>query len=352
MAQRSLERGPVMADVSGLELTAEERELLCHPLLGGVILFRRNYASPEQLRRLTSEIHALRDRALLIAVDHEGGRVQRFCDGYTRLPPMRSLGALWDSDQDAACKAAWATGYVLAAELRVHGVDLSLTPVLDLDYGPSTVIGDRSFHRDPHAVSVLAGALIEGLQRAGMSGVGKHFPGHGFVSADSHVAVPVDNRDYETIAADDMLPYATLGARLGGIMPAHVIFDRVDPRPAGFSPYWLRTVLRRRLRFDGTIFSDDLSMEGASVAGGIVDRAEAARAAGCDMVLVCNAPDSVRCLVDDWATRADAGSARRLTRLVRGEPPRGALERDPAYADAIAAMAVLDRDGFPPTASA
>ena len=338
--------GLVMADVAGPTLDGEEREMLSHPLVGGVILFTRNFASLEQLERLTAEIHALRQPPLLIAVDHEGGRVQRFRPGFTALPPMRALGLMWQEDREAALGAARATGYVLAAELRAVGVDLSFTPVLDLDHGPSGVIGDRAFHRDPQVVARLAQALIQGLADAGMSSVGKHFPGHGFVSADSHVAIPVDNRPYGEIAGDDMLPYEKLSRVLGGVMPAHIIFEQVDPRqPAGFSRSWLQTVLRQRLGFDGVVFSDDLSMEGASVAGDVVDRAQAARAAGCDMVLVCNAAEAVRDLLQRWQPQPDPASARRLARLIPTKPAldRTALQSDPAYLRSLERMATIPR---------
>lgn len=312
----SLSLGPAMLDLASTEMTAEERALLTHPLVGGVILFTRNFASVAQVSRLTAEIHALRDPPLLIAVDHEGGRVQRFREGFTRLPAMRALGTLWDRDHEAAWQAACATGYVLAAELRAVGVDLSFAPVLDLEYGFSTVIGDRAFHASPEAAAELAGALIDGLREAGMANVGKHFPGHGFVAADSHLAVPVDNRSFADIAANDLRPYRLLGNKLAAVMPAHVIFDAVDARPAGFSPYWLKQVLRTDLGFDGAIFSDDLSMEGASLAGGIVDRANAALEAGCDMVLVCNAAEGARSLLQSWRPDISAGSACRLVRLM------------------------------------
>jgi beta-N-acetylhexosaminidase len=313
--------GPVMLDVAGVDLAPEERELLCHPLVGGVILFTRNFESAGQLRRLCQAIHALRAPPLLIAVDHEGGRVQRFRQGFTALPPMRALGHLWDRDAAGACAAAEAVGYVLAAELRDCGVDLSFTPVLDLEYGASSVIGDRAFHGRPHAVAALAGALLGGLRAAGMSGVGKHFPGHGFVSADSHTAVPLDVRGREAIEAADMLPFRLLAASLGGVMPAHVVYEAVDPRPAGFSAFWLQTVLRSQLGFRGVVFSDDLSMEGASTAGGVVERAEAARSAGCDMVLVCNDRAAALRLLENWHPAADAAAAGRIASLI---PPAAA----------------------------
>jgi beta-N-acetylhexosaminidase len=279
-----------MLDVVGTRLSADDLARIRHPHTGGVILFARNYVDRAQLTALCSEIHVARP-GVLIAVDHEGGRVQRFrTDGFTRLPAMRKLGQLWDKDVLAACKAATALGFVLAAELRACGVDLSFTPVLDLDYGQSDVIGDRAFHSDPRVVTLLAKSLNHGLQLAGMANCGKHFPGHGFVAADSHIAIPVDERDPQTILAHDAAPYGWLGLSLSAVMPAHVIYPAFDSQPAGFSSKWL-SLLRHELGFEGVIFSDDLSMEGASVAGTVVQGAHAALAAGCDMVLVCNAPD-------------------------------------------------------------
>ena len=312
----SLPLGPLMIDIAGTGLTDMDRERLCHPLVGWVILFSRNYASTEQLTRLCAEIHGLRSPRLPIAVDHEGGRVQRFREGYTRLPAMRRLGELWETEPTAALDAARGIGYVLAAELRACGVDLSFTPVLDLDYGSSGVIGDRAFHRDPAIVVELAGALVEGLRQAGMAACGKHFPGHGYVAADSHVAIPVDERSLADLA-DDLLPYRQL--MLDGVMPAHVIYPRVDSRPAGFSPLWLK-MLREDFKFDGVIFSDDLSMQGASFAGGIVERVEAAWQAGCDMLLVCNAPEAVGELLGRWQPVPDQVRARRVERLLPSQP--------------------------------
>ena len=293
MTTMQLPRGPVMADVAGFRLSDEERQRLLHPLMGGVILFRRNFQDIEQLKALTAEIRALRSPALLIAVDHEGGRVQRFIDGFTRLPPMQLLGQLWDDAGAAAAEAAADNvGYVLAAELRACGVDLSFTPVLDLDWGESAVIGNRSFHRDPAVVSALAVALQRGLQRGGMGSCGKHFPGHGFVEGDSHHVIPVDARSLEALRTDDLQPFAALAAAgMASVMPAHVVYPAVDSQPAGFSRVWLQDILRTELGFDGAIFSDDLTMEGAAGVGDIVARAEAAFAAGCDMALVCNRPD-------------------------------------------------------------
>ena len=282
--------GPVMLDVVGTTLSDDDIRRISHPLTGGVILFARNYTDRTQLCALTHAIRAVRP-GVLIAVDHEGGRVQRFrADGFTLLPAMKKIGELWDTDVLLAMKVATAVGFVLAAELRACGVDLSFTPVLDLDYGESAVIGDRAFHRDARVVTLLAKSLNHGLLLAGMANCGKHFPGHGYVQADSHVAIPVDERSLDEILRDDAAPYGWLGMSLSAVMPAHVIYPKVDRHPAGFSRKWL-TILREDLGFNGVIFSDDLSMEGASVAGSVVNAAQAALAAGCDMILVCNAPD-------------------------------------------------------------
>lgn len=310
--------GPLMIDIAGTEMTADERERLRHPLVGGVILFSRNYADPAQLKVLCTEIHALRSPPLLIAIDHEGGRVQRCRTSFTRIPPMRKLGEWWDRDASAALAGAQAIGFTLAAELRACGVDLSFTPVLDLDYGASGVIGDRAFHRDPQTVIALAGALIDGLHQAGMACCGKHFPGHGFIKADSHLAIPVDERN-DADMGDDQLPYRRL--KLDAVMPAHVIFPQVDARPAGFSPVWISR-LRHEFGHQGAIFSDDLSMEGASVAGGIVGRAEAAWLAGCDMMPVCNKPETVIELLARWSPTPDPVRSARIARLV----PAGLLD--------------------------
>ena len=288
-ASLALPRGRAMLGVEGLALTADDRRRLAHPSVGAVILFARNYGDPAQLRALTADIRAVRDPALLIAVDHEGGRVQRFRTGFTAVPPMRTLGSQWDDDPAAARVAAYEHGRTIARELRAHGVDFSFTPVLDIDYGNSAVIGDRAFHRDPVAVTALARALVAGLRAGGVAAVGKHFPGHGFVAADSHTDLPVDGRPLADILAEDVTPFAELIVDdLAGIMPAHVVYPRVDARPAGFSPVWIGDILRKRLRFDGLVLSDDLDMAGAHVAGDVVARADAAIAAGCDVVLGCN----------------------------------------------------------------
>lgn len=327
--------GPVMLDVVGKCLSDDDIRRIQHPLTGGVILFARNYESRDQLISLTKAIHAARP-GVLIAVDHEGGRVQRFkTDGFTKLPPMRKLGELWEKDVLEACKAATDVGYVLAAELRACGVDLSFTPVLDLDYGESGVIGDRAFHRDPRVVAMLAKNLNHGLALAGMANCGKHFPGHGFVKADSHIAVPVDERSLDEIMEQDAAPYGWLGMGLAGVMPAHVIYPKVDKHPAGFSKKWL-SMLRQKFGFQGVIFSDDLSMEGASVAGSVTDGAHAALAAGCDMVLICNSPDKADQLLNemDAAKCIDSvASVSRITSLVPQSnfPDWNSLQDDARY---------------------
>ena len=291
---------PVILDVAGTTLTAADRRRLAHPLTGGVILFGRNWQDRAQLTTLCCDIKAVRPD-LLICVDHEGGRVQRFrTDGFTHLPPMRALGEVWMKDGKGgpgsgalrATNAATAAGYVLGAELRACGVDFSFTPVLDLDHGESGVIGDRSFHRDPRVAALLAKSLMHGLLQAGMANCGKHFPGHGFVTADSHTDIPVDQRGLKAILADDAAPYGWLGTSLTSVMPAHVVYPKVDKRPAGFSSRWLQDILRGQLGFAGAVFSDDLSMEGARrIEGRSVSSTEAALAAlqaGCDLVLLCN----------------------------------------------------------------
>lgn len=327
--------GPVMLDVVGTTLTAEDIRRIQHPLTGGVILFARNYQNRAQLTALTAAIHAARP-GIVIAVDHEGGRVQRFkTDGFTHLPAMRKLGALWDKDVLAATKAATDVGYVLAAELRACGVDLSFTPVLDLDYGESGVIGDRAFHRDARVVTLLAKSLNQGLALAGMLNCGKHFPGHGFVKADSHLEIPVDERELKQILAEDAAPYDWLGMSLAGVMPAHVIYPKVDKHPAGFSRKWL-TMLRKNFGFDGLIFSDDLSMEGASVAGTVIDGAHAALDAGCDMVLICNSPDKADQLLSGLAINKDWAKTPSAARIAALTPQSSALtwsalQQEPRY---------------------
>jgi beta-N-acetylhexosaminidase len=286
------QHAPLIIDIAGVSLTKDDRRRLKNPLTGGIILFARNWEHRTQLTGLCAAIKSIR-KDLLICVDHEGGRVQRFkTDGFTHVPPMRALGELWMKDQLAATNAATACGYVLAAELRSCGVDFSFTPVLDLDYGESSVIGDRAFGLDPRVVTLLAKSLMHGLLQAGMMNCGKHFPGHGFVKADSHLEIPVDKRSLKAILLDDAAPYDWLNTTLNSVMPAHVIYPKVDSRPAGFSEQWLTYILRGQLGFGGAIFSDDLSMAGARIIDGkqvsYTQAAITALNAGCDMVLLCN----------------------------------------------------------------
>lgn len=351
---------PLLLDVASTQLSADDRRRLAHPLTGGVILFTRNWRDRAQLLELTSAIKAVRED-LLICVDHEGGRVQRFrSDGFTQLPPMRALGALWMHDGKAgpgsgamaATNAATAAGYVLASELRACGVDFSFTPVLDLDWGGSSVIGDRAFHADPRVVAMLAKSLAHGLLQAGMAHCGKHFPGHGFVRADSHTDIPVDRRSLKALLQDDAAPYAWLRSTLTAVMPAHVIYPKVDSRPAGFSRRWLQDILRTRLGFEGAIISDDLSMEGARHIDGHLashtDAALAALQAGCDLVLLCNQSLGDGRAVDDlldgladaqaqgrWQPSPDS-AARRLALLPETVPQAwDELMFQPAYLQAL-----------------
>lgn len=281
--------GSVMIDLVGTSISEQEKKLLQHPQTGGVILFTRNFESIEQIQQLISEIHALREPHLLIAIDHEGGRVQRFHDGFTRLPPAQVYGHLYDNDAAEGKRVAQQAGWLMAAELRAIGVDFSFAPVLDLAHGVSGVIGDRAFHTKADIAATLAYSFMHGMQQAGMQAVGKHFPGHGGVAEDSHLALPVDKRSYETLMHKDILPFVRMIKNgLPAIMPAHVIYEKVDNKPAGYSKHWLQHVLRGELGFQGVIFSDDLTMEAACVAGSYAERAELALDAGCDMVLVCN----------------------------------------------------------------
>ena len=339
---------PVVLDIAGLTLNDDDRRRLAHPLTGGLILFGRNWRDRVQLTRLVAEIKSIRPD-VVVCVDHEGGRVQRFrSDGFTHLPPMHAFGERWMHDGDqgeghgalTACDMASAAGYVLASELRACGVDLSFTPVLDLDHGRSGVIGDRAFHRDPRVVATLARSLMHGLLQAGMSHCGKHFPGHGWAEADSHVAVPTDERPLDVLLADDARPYEWLSSSLASVMPAHVIYPAVDARPAGYSARWLGEILRGRLGFTGLVFSDDLSMEGArrvpGVQGGAVlsytEAATLALDAGCDMVLLCNQSldggravdellDGLQAALErgDWTASLDS-EARRLSLLPQTAP--------------------------------
>ena len=333
-----------MLDLEGLELTSEEEDILRDPRVGGVILFSRNYHDQAQLARLVREVHALRDPKLLVAVDHEGGRVQRFRTDFTPLPSAAAFGTAYDEDPARGSHLAGICGWLAASELRSVGVDFSFSPVLDLRSPNSDVIGDRAYHANVDAVVNLATAYISGMKRAGMSAVGKHFPGHGSVRGDSHVVVPQDDRDLAALRNADlgvferMIPHG-----LPAVMPAHVIYKQVDDHPAGFSSYWLRRVLREHLNFTGAIFSDDLMMAGAGVAGGIVDRGTAALEAGCDMLLVCNDRESAITLVEAMSEKADPVRSARLARM-HGlhEVSRSALLESEEYRDAVAEVSVLN----------
>jgi beta-N-acetylhexosaminidase len=308
--------GPLMLGLDGLALTAEERDILSHPSAGGVILFTRNQHSPEQVAALVESIHGLRQPQLLVAVDQEGGRVQRFREGFTCLPAVRRLGEIYDSDPRRAKQLTRLTGWLMATELRAVGVDFSFAPVLDLDWGVSAVIGDRAFHRDPEIVAELAQTYMRGMQEAGMEAVGKHFPGHGGVPADSHLELPIDARCYEDLAAGDLRAFERMIlAGIAGIMPAHVVYSQVDRRPAGFSSRWLVDILRKRLGFQGAIFSDDLDMAAATVAGSPPERAQAALRAGCDIALVCNDRQAAIVILNSLGDPVDAVARLRLTRL-------------------------------------
>ena len=300
MSKIHIPRGPVMADVNAFYLTDIEKQRLSDPAVGGVILFRRNFEHVLQLKALVTEIKALREPELVIAVDHEGGRVQRFIEGFTRLPAMNVLGDIWDKQGAAEAKRqAEQVGWVLATELSACGIDLSFTPVLDLNWNQCGVIGNRSFHQSCDIVTELALALQAGLNKGGMKTCGKHFPGHGFVEGDSHHVLPEDNRSLPELEAADMVPFRRLSAAgMAAVMPAHVVYPQIDALPAGFSPKWLKDILREDIGFKGVIFSDDLTMEGACGVGGIKERAQISFEAGCDIVLVCNRPD----LVDELCT--------------------------------------------------
>ena len=318
--------GPLMIDIRGQELEAADRELLRHPAVGGVVLFSRNYSSPEQVARLATDLHALRDPPLIVTVDHEGGRVQRFRKSFSALPPARFLGHQYDLDAETGTELARQCGWLLAAELRAVDVDLSFAPVVDLDYAVSEIIGDRALHRDPEVVASLALAFMSGMREAGMVSVAKHFPGHGAVVADSHVAVPMDRR--ELIDLDgELLPYRRLIANgISGVMAAHVVFPAVDTLPASLSKRWITSILRGELGFHGVIFADDLSMAGAAVAGNMLERAHLALAAGCDVLPMCNDRPAVERLIEQLGDVSDPARQARLVRLHgRAAPDRKGL---------------------------
>jgi len=336
--------GPVMVDIDGLALTAEDGEVLCQPQVGGIIRFRRNFENIEQIQALVDDIHNLRQPRLLVAVDHEGGRVQRFQQGFTGLPPLAVLGDLHADEPERATQLAEDLGYVSAAELRGVGIDLAFAPVLDLNHGVSSVIGDRALGRKPDLVAHLAQAIMRGMNAAGMAATGKHFPGHGAIAGDSHLMLPVDKRDYADIAGLDLRPFVTLiAAGLPSIMPAHVVYPAVDDQPAGFSHRWITTILREELGFQGVVFSDDLSMEGAAATGDYQARAQAALTAGCDMVLVCNNRDGAVQVLESLERYNNPVAQMRMMRLHGKKAPSLAdLQQMHQWQQAVARLQALD----------
>ncbi len=338
--------GPVMIGLQGCELTHEERDLLRHPLVGGVILFTRNFESIDQLQALNLQIHALRRPRLLVAVDHEGGRVQRFRDGFTHLPAVRSLGHCYDRNREQGLRLARISGWLMAIELRSAGVDLSFAPILDLDCGVSGVIGDRAFHSDPECVAELARAYMIGMRRAGMEATGKHFPGHGSVAADSHRELPVDSRPLSELLTRDLVPFERLSHYgIAALMMAHVVYPEIDSRPAGFSTVWIRQMLRDRLRFQGLVFSDDLDMAGAEWAGEPEARARLALEAGCDMVLACNERSAAVRILDHLGPWDDPVSHLRLIRMHgRNKPTRARLGRSQHWKKAVDTVLSYDEN--------
>jgi len=337
--------GPVMVGVASYELDATEREMLLHPMVGAVILFTRNYNNIEQLQKLVEDIHNLREPKLLVCVDHEGGRVQRFRESFSAIPPAGCYGDIYDQDHARGRRLAETAGWLMAVELRAVGIDFSFAPVLDLNFGRSQVIGDRSFHRQPNAVAELAQSFMHGMSTAGMAATGKHFPGHGAVEVDTHAAIAQDERRYADIEQEDLIPFRRMiDNGLAAVMPAHVMYPNVDANPAGFSRFWLQEVLRRRLKFQGVIFSDDLLMEGAAVAGSVADRAEAALAAGCDMALVCNDFNAMCEVLDRVQSFDNPTSHLRLTRM-KGRHPitRAQLHSDPRWKVALNALNICEQ---------
>ena len=308
--------GPLMVDVEGLELTAEDRQLLLNPVVGGVILFSRNFHSLDQLESLVEQIHQIRTPPILIAVDQEGGRVQRFKDGFTILPAMRRFGEIYDNNPELAIHLAKDCGWLMASEIRSTGIDISFAPVLDLDKGISTIIGARAFHSDPGVVGILAKAFVLGMNEAGMQATGKHFPGHGSIAADSHIAMPVDKRSFSEIEQEDLYPFKYLvNSGIHALMIAHVLYPEADTQAAGFSSFWMKDILRDQLGFQGAIFSDDLSMEGAAVAGSYSQRAFSSLQAGCDMILVCNNRNAALEVADSLIDYDNPASSMRLAHL-------------------------------------
>lgn len=336
--------GPVMLDLEGLELTSEEADLLRHPQTGGVILFARNYANPEQLKALTRSIRELRNPHPIIAVDQEGGRVQRFRAGFTALPSLAALGKLYDRNNANALQAAAELGWLMATEVLQHGLDISFAPVLDTDYGVSGVIGDRSFHADPEVVAWLGQAYIRGMRAAGMAATGKHFPGHGAVREDSHIEKPRDPRQLEDLMLTDIVPFERLIPQgLAGIMPAHVVYEAVDSKPAGYSRRWVQEILRGQLKFQGVIFSDDLCMAGGELGRCHADRAELALEAGCDMVLVCNHRAAAIEVLESLKDYSNPAGQMRLARM-HGRAAGSIDEKRLAAARRQAAELLTDRN--------
>lgn len=336
--------GPLLIGIEGIELAEDEREMLIHPLVGGVVLFSRNYESPPQLAALTTHIHGLREPRLLIAVDHEGGRVQRFREDFTPLPAAGRLGACYDAQPRRARQLAETAGWLMAVELLSAGVDLSFMPVLDLDRGCSTVIGDRAFHSRPEAVADLAHHYLMGMNRAGMAGAGKHFPGHGAVVADSHVDLPVDPRPFEELLMEDLVPFERMTEfGLQGIMTAHVLYEQIDTHIATYSAFWLQDVLRARLNFQGLIFSDDLEMAAAATAGDMPERVSRALQAGCDMALVCQRKQAMSAVLDASLQWSNPVTQLRLARMHgHGRPESKHLHQDPRWQAAVRCMAALE----------
>ena len=314
--------GPLMIDLCADSLSAEERKLITSPQVGGVILFSRNFSSVQALMDLINEIHALRHPKLLVAIDQEGGRVQRLREGFTQLPAIKLLGDIYDNDPSRACDLAELTGWLMAVELRSIGIDFSFAPILDLNYGVSQVIGDRAFHKDPEVVSILAQKYIHGMRNAGMQAVGKHFPGHGAVIEDSHIDLPVDSREYQDILMEDLVPFQRMiNQGLAGIMSAHVVYEKIDKKVATYSSKWLQTVLREQMEFEGVIFSDDLSMKAANCSEDYLERTQHALNAGCDMALICNASEQAREVAEKLENYNNPASQIRLTRMHGGKNP-------------------------------
>ncbi len=338
--------GPVMLDLVGTTITPEEREMLLHPQTGGVILFTRNFESAEQIKALVQQIHELRTPHLLVAVDHEGGRVQRFRDGFTHIPAAAVYGEVYEQNKQQAKQLAFDCGWLMAAECRAVGIDMSFAPVLDIGIGLSGVIGDRAYHSNPEIIAQLAQQYMLGMQKAGMSATGKHFPGHGSVKEDSHTAHPIDNRQLNDIMLEDVIPFERMiHFGLAAVMPAHVVYPAIDDKPAGYSSVWLQQILRQRLNFQGVIFSDDLSMQAAGVGGGFAERASQALNAGCDMVLVCNHTDAAQQVLNSLENYSNPASQMRLIRMHgRGEINRQQLMSSAKWKTVVDKIHRLDEE--------